>query len=121
MQAQNGREAQSHVRALPAGRRRRGRRLADLRLVSEKVDEEHLESNVPVCRPDGTIFGFIHPSKPPSPEDQARMLKMEDVGRVVRFVAESPAHVCVNEIVVSPTWNRLILGGGEMLLAPKIE
>jgi NADP-dependent 3-hydroxy acid dehydrogenase YdfG len=59
--------------------------------------------------------------KPPSPEDQARMLKMEDVGRVVRFVAESPAHVCVNEIVVSPTWNRLILGGGEMLLAPKIE
>ncbi len=58
--------------------------------------------------------------KPPSPEDQAKMLKMEDLGRVVRFVAESPAHVCVNEIVVTPTWNRLILGGGEMLLAPKI-
>jgi len=35
--------------------------------------------------------------------DQAKMLKMEDVGRVVRFVAESPAHVCVNEIVVTPT------------------
>jgi len=59
--------------------------------------------------------------KPPSPEDQARMLKMEDVGRVVRFVAESPAHVCINEIVVTPTWNRLLLGGGEMLLAPKAE
>jgi NADP-dependent 3-hydroxy acid dehydrogenase YdfG len=59
--------------------------------------------------------------KPPSPEDQAKMLKMEDLGRVVRFVAESPAHVCVNEIVVTPTWNRLILGGGEMVLAPKIE
>lgn len=59
--------------------------------------------------------------KPPSPEDQAKMLKMEDLGRVVRFVAESPPHVCVNEIVVTPTWNRLILGGGEMLLAPRIE
>jgi len=59
--------------------------------------------------------------KPPSPEDQAKMLKMEDLGRVVRFVAESPAHVCVNEVVITPTWNRLILGGGEMLLAPKIE
>jgi NADP-dependent 3-hydroxy acid dehydrogenase YdfG len=59
--------------------------------------------------------------KPPSPEDQARMLKMEDVGRVVRFVAESPAHVCINEIVVTPTWNRLILGGGEMVFAPKTE
>ena len=59
--------------------------------------------------------------KPPSPEDQAKMLKMEDLGRVVRFVAESPAHVCLNEIDITPTWNRLILGGGEMLLAPKIE
>jgi NADP-dependent 3-hydroxy acid dehydrogenase YdfG len=59
--------------------------------------------------------------KPPSPEDQAKMLKMEDLGRVVRFVAESPKHVCINEIVVTPTWNRLILGGGEMLLAPKVE
>ena len=59
--------------------------------------------------------------KPPSPEDQARMLRMEDLGRVVRFVAESPAHVCLNEIVITPTWNRLILGGGEMLLAPKID
>jgi len=59
--------------------------------------------------------------RPPSPEDQARMLKMEDLGRVVRFVAESPAHVCLNEIVITPTWNRLILGGGEMLLAPRIE
>jgi NAD(P)-dependent dehydrogenase (short-subunit alcohol dehydrogenase family) len=59
--------------------------------------------------------------KPPSPEDQAKMLKMEDLGRVVRFVAESPVHVCLNEIVVTPTWNRLILGGGEMLLAPKID
>ena len=59
--------------------------------------------------------------KPPSPENQAKMLKMEDLGRVVRFVAESPAHVCLNEIVITPTWNRLILGGGEMLLAPKTE
>jgi NADP-dependent 3-hydroxy acid dehydrogenase YdfG len=59
--------------------------------------------------------------RPPSPEDQAKMLKMEDLGRVVRFVAESPAHVCINEIVVSPTWNRLILGGGEMQLAPRVD
>lgn len=59
--------------------------------------------------------------KPPTPEDQAKMLKMQDLGRVVRFVAESPPHVCLNEIVVTPTWNRLILGGGEMLLAPRIE
>jgi len=37
----------------------------------------------------------------------------------VRFIAESPAHVCLNEIVISPTWNRLLIGGDEMRLAPE--
>ena len=52
--------------------------------------------------------------KPPSPEDQAKMLKMEDLGRVVRFVAESPTHVCINEITISPTWNRIYVGGADI-------
>jgi NADP-dependent 3-hydroxy acid dehydrogenase YdfG len=55
---------------------------------------------------------------PVSAEDQARMLKAEDLGRLIRFVAESPAHVCMNEIVISPTWNRLIIGGADITLAP---
>jgi hypothetical protein len=42
-------------------------------LVSEKVEDEHLETKVPVYRPDGTVFGFIHPSEPPSLEDVAVM------------------------------------------------
>src|SRR3954468_1316105 len=46
--------------------------------------------------------------KPVSAEDQARMLQAEDLGRLIRFVAETPAHVCLNEIVISPTWNRLL-------------
>lgn len=56
---------------------------------------------------------------PPSQEDIERMLKAEDLGRVIRFAAETPAHVCLNEIVVTPTWNRLLLGGKEIPLAPK--
>lgn len=43
---------------------------------------------------------------PPSTATRARMLQAEDLGRAVRFVAESPAHVCINEILISPTWNR---------------
>ncbi|MES2750359.1 MAG: SDR family oxidoreductase [Pseudomonadota bacterium] len=43
---------------------------------------------------------------PPSPEDMARMLQAEDLGRTIAFVANMPAHVCVNEILISPTWNR---------------
>jgi NADP-dependent 3-hydroxy acid dehydrogenase YdfG len=47
---------------------------------------------------------------PPSEEQMARMLQIEDLARTVRFVAETPAHVCLNEILVSPTWNRFYRG-----------
>jgi NADP-dependent 3-hydroxy acid dehydrogenase YdfG len=43
---------------------------------------------------------------PPPPEERARMLQAEDLGRTIRFVAEMPAHACINEIIISPTWNR---------------
>lgn len=42
----------------------------------------------------------------PSAEEQARMLQPEDLGRTIAFVASMPPHVCVNEILISPTWNR---------------
>ena len=51
---------------------------------------------------------------PPSPEERARMLQAEDLGKTIRWVAEQPAHVCVNEITISPTWNRLYIGGADL-------
>ena len=42
----------------------------------------------------------------PSEEEQARMLQPEDLGRTIAFVAGLPPRVCVNEILISPTWNR---------------
>ena len=48
---------------------------------------------------------------PPSDEDMARMLRPEDLGRTILFVALLPPHVCINEILISPTWNRIYLGG----------
>lgn len=44
---------------------------------------------------------------PVSDEDKARMLQAEDLGETVLFLARMPARACVNEIVISPTWNRL--------------
>ena len=55
---------------------------------------------------------------PPAQEDIDRMLRPEDLGRTIRFVAEMPPHVCLNEIVISPAWNRMLLGGREISLAP---
>ncbi len=42
----------------------------------------------------------------PSVEEQARMLQSEDLGRTIAFVTSMPPRVCVNEILIRPTWNR---------------
>jgi len=51
---------------------------------------------------------------PPSQEDRARMLQPEDLGNTVRFIAQMPPHVCVNQVIISPTWNRLYIGGEDI-------
>src|SRR5258705_653641 len=42
----------------------------------------------------------------PSEEEQARMLQAGDPRRTTAFLASMPPRVCVNEILISPTWNR---------------
>jgi NADP-dependent 3-hydroxy acid dehydrogenase YdfG len=51
---------------------------------------------------------------PPSPEERARMLQADDLGKTILWVAEQPAHVCINEITISPTWNRMYVGGADL-------
>ncbi len=46
---------------------------------------------------------------PPSAQDRARMLQPEDLGRAIRFIAEMPAHACINQLIISPTWNRMYI------------
>jgi len=43
---------------------------------------------------------------PPSDEVMARMLQPTDLGRTIAFIASMPPHVCINEVLISPTWNR---------------
>lgn len=50
----------------------------------------------------------------PSAEEKARMLQEEDLGRTIRFIAEMPPHVCINELVITPVWNRLYIGGEDL-------
>jgi NADP-dependent 3-hydroxy acid dehydrogenase YdfG len=50
---------------------------------------------------------------PPSQEERARMAQPEDFGKAILFIATLPARACVNEIIISPTWNRFLLGGLE--------
>lgn len=39
----------------------------------------------------------------PGEQDRVQMLSPEDVARTVQFVLDSPPHVCLNELVVTPT------------------
>ncbi len=50
---------------------------------------------------------------PPSRQERNRMLQEEDLGATIAFVASLPARACVNEIIISPTWNRTYVGGFE--------
>jgi len=50
---------------------------------------------------------------PPSAEDRSRMLQPEDLGATILFIAELPARACINQLIISPTWNRMYVGGLE--------
>ncbi len=43
---------------------------------------------------------------PSTQEQRARMLQSEDMGELIRYVACLPRHVCMNEVLISPAWNR---------------
>jgi NADP-dependent 3-hydroxy acid dehydrogenase YdfG len=43
---------------------------------------------------------------PVSDADRARMLQSRDVGDLIRYIACLPKHVCLNEVMIAPTWNR---------------
>ena len=42
------------------------------------------------------------------------MLQPEDLGNAILYVASQPPRVCINELMVTPTWNRFLVGGLEM-------
>ncbi len=50
---------------------------------------------------------------PPSAEDRAKMLQPRDLGATIRWIAELPPHVCINQMIISPTWNRSYIGMAE--------
>jgi NADP-dependent 3-hydroxy acid dehydrogenase YdfG len=43
---------------------------------------------------------------PVTKAERAKMAQSEDVGDLIRYVACLPAHICINEVWITPTWNR---------------
>jgi NADP-dependent 3-hydroxy acid dehydrogenase YdfG len=48
---------------------------------------------------------------PVSAEDRARMVQPEDCGDLILYIASLPKHVCINEVMITPTWNRGYVAG----------
>jgi NADP-dependent 3-hydroxy acid dehydrogenase YdfG len=70
--------------------------------------EECINGLRATCLSPGEVATPILKLRPhvPSAEEQARMLQAEDLGRTIAFIASMPPRVCINEILISPTWNR---------------
>lgn len=54
---------------------------------------------------------------PVSAEDRAKMVQSPEVGDLIRYIACLPPHVTINEVMITPTWNR---GYVNALRAPKL-
>ncbi len=55
---------------------------------------------------------------PVSDDEKALMLQSQDLGETILFVARMDPRVCVNEILISPTHNRLYFSRGVLAPAP---
>lgn len=51
---------------------------------------------------------------PPPKEDIDRMLKPDDVASAVAYIVQAPSNVCINEVVLSSTYNRAYTGGPDI-------
>ena len=84
---------------------------------SEAINQEECANNIRACAiSPGEVATPILDKRPipPSQEERAKMLQPEDLCRIIRFVAETPAHVAIHELLVVPTWNRSVMGGADL-------
>lgn len=54
---------------------------------------------------------------PPSADVRAKMIQSADCGDLIRYIACLPRHICMNEVVLSPTANRSYLAQRTLQLA----
>lgn len=77
--------------------------------MSESLNQEECVNGIrSCCLCPGEVATPILDKRPVpvSAEERARMLQAGDLAETILFVARMPPHVCLNEILISPTWNR---------------
>ena len=85
--------------------------------LSESINQVECVNGIrSCCLCPGEVATPILDNRPVSvsAEERARMIQPEDMGHIVVFVAQMPATVCFNEILVSPTWNRAYIASAAL-------
>jgi NADP-dependent 3-hydroxy acid dehydrogenase YdfG len=78
--------------------------------MSESINMEECTYGIRSCALcPGEVWTPIIDRRPDglSVEEKAKMLKADDLGETILFLARLPKHVCINELVISPAWNRI--------------
>jgi NADP-dependent 3-hydroxy acid dehydrogenase YdfG len=82
---------------------------AALNTLSHGINQEECLNGIrsTILNPGETATEILKARKPVwSADELARLMRPEDVGDLVRYIACLPSHVCVNEVMMTPTWNR---------------
>ena len=91
-----------------------------LNTMNESINHENCHLGIRACALcPGEVATEILKLRPlpPSAEEQARRVQEEDVGETILFIARMPKHVCLNEIHITPTWNRSYIGAADRVIS----
>lgn len=80
--------------------------------MSHAINMEEFANNIRSCALcPGEVATPVLDNRPVpvSPEERARMLQPQDLADIILMTCLLPSRVCLNEVVISPTWNRMFL------------
>lgn len=88
--------------------------------LSQAINQENGIHNIrSCCVCPGEVATDILKARPePVPEAEvARLLQPDDLARIALFLATLPPHVCIAELQVTPTWQRLLADQAQRIAA----
>ena len=91
-----------------------------LNTMNESINHENCHLGIRACAlcPGEVATEILkHRPIPPSKKEQNRMIQEKDVGATILFIAQMPPHVCLNEIHITPTWNRSYIGADDRIIS----
>jgi NADP-dependent 3-hydroxy acid dehydrogenase YdfG len=91
--------------------------------MSHAINMEEYSNNIRSCAlcPGEVATPVLeHRPVPVPPEESARMLRPQDLADIILMTCLLPARVCLNEVLISPTWNRMFLPENESGLVRRL-